>query len=84
MSGQFVLVSHFSQVFYVFFACKPATKEISYEDLKVLLEENQNLLLIDVRTKEELVKGRIPGSVHIPGVSLTSGKRLRLKNFPQG
>ncbi|XP_044061158.1 thiosulfate:glutathione sulfurtransferase [Siniperca chuatsi] len=42
------------------------TKEISYEDLKALLGNSQNLLLVDVRTKEEVDKGRIPGSVHIP------------------
>ncbi|KAM7389833.1 hypothetical protein PAMP_023787 [Pampus punctatissimus] len=42
------------------------TKEISYKDLKALLGKSQNLLLVDVRTKEEVDKGRIPGSVHIP------------------
>ncbi|XP_028316058.1 thiosulfate:glutathione sulfurtransferase-like [Gouania willdenowi] len=41
-------------------------KEISYEDLKALMEKSQNLFLVDVRTKEEVDKGRIPGSVHIP------------------
>ncbi|XP_041800529.1 thiosulfate:glutathione sulfurtransferase [Chelmon rostratus] len=42
------------------------TKEISYEDLKALVGKSQNLFLVDVRSKEELDKGRIPGSVHIP------------------
>ncbi|XP_039976111.1 thiosulfate:glutathione sulfurtransferase isoform X2 [Xiphias gladius] len=42
------------------------TKEISYENLKALLEKSQDLLLVDVRTKEEVEKGRIPGSVHVP------------------
>ncbi|XP_070819039.1 thiosulfate:glutathione sulfurtransferase [Chaetodon trifascialis] len=41
-------------------------KEISYEDLKALVGKSQNLVLVDVRSKEELEKGRIPGSVHIP------------------
>lgn len=45
----------------------PVTNEISYEDLKALLGKSQNLLLVDVRSKEEVDKGRIPGSVHIPG-----------------
>lgn len=40
---------------------------ITYEDLKALLEKSQNLLLVDVRGKEEVDKGRIPGSAHIPG-----------------
>nr|XP_046261387.1 thiosulfate:glutathione sulfurtransferase [Scatophagus argus] len=42
------------------------TKEISYEDLKALLGKSPNLLLIDVRNKDEVDKGRIPGSVNIP------------------
>ncbi|XP_029297639.1 thiosulfate:glutathione sulfurtransferase [Cottoperca gobio] len=42
------------------------TKDISYEDLKALLGESQNLLLVDVRTKKEVDIGRIQGSVHIP------------------
>ncbi|XP_071313504.1 thiosulfate:glutathione sulfurtransferase [Trachinotus anak] len=42
------------------------TKEISYEELKAILGKSQNLLLVDVRTKEEVDKGCIPGSIHIP------------------
>ncbi|KAI9526716.1 hypothetical protein NQZ68_036509 [Dissostichus eleginoides] len=42
------------------------TKDISYEDLKALLGKSQNLLVVDVRTKEEVDKGKIQGSVHIP------------------
>ncbi|KAL6117570.1 tstd1 [Pungitius sinensis] len=42
------------------------TKEISYEDLKALLAKSKNLLLVNVRTKEEVDKGTIQGSVHIP------------------
>lgn len=45
----------------------PDTKNISYEELKALLGKSENLLLVDVRGKEEMDKGRIPGSVHIPG-----------------
>lgn len=41
--------------------------EISYEELKALVEKSSNLFLVDVRNKEEFEKGRIPGSVHIPG-----------------
>ncbi|CAG5990424.1 thiosulfate:glutathione sulfurtransferase isoform 2-T2 [Menidia menidia] len=42
------------------------TKEISYEDLKGLLGKSQNLILVDVRSKEEVDRGQIPGSIHIP------------------
>lgn len=47
--------------------CIPAASEISYEELKALVEKSSNLFLVDVRNKDELDKGRIPGSVHIPG-----------------
>lgn len=52
--------------FHVFPLSLPVTKEISYEDLKALLGKSQDLLVVDVRTKEEVDKGCIPGSVHIP------------------
>lgn len=55
----------------------PVTKEISYEDLKGLLGKSQNLLLVDVRTKEEVDKGRIPGSVHIPGELLLNCVKIK-------
>ncbi|KAM6951930.1 thiosulfate:glutathione sulfurtransferase [Lycodopsis pacificus] len=42
------------------------TKDISYEDLKALLGKSENLFLVDVRSKEEVDKGQIQGSVHIP------------------
>ncbi|XP_008278555.1 thiosulfate sulfurtransferase/rhodanese-like domain-containing protein 1 [Stegastes partitus] len=42
------------------------TKEIYYDELKDLMEKSQNLLLVDVRSKDEVAKGHIPGSVHIP------------------
>lgn len=44
-----------------------ATNEISYEELKALVEKSSNLFLVDVRNKDEVDKGCIPGSVHIPG-----------------
>lgn len=59
--------SDFAKPLDVFPLSLPVTNEISYEDLKALLGKSQNLLLVDVRSKEEVDKGRIPGSVHIPG-----------------
>ncbi|XP_077388829.1 thiosulfate:glutathione sulfurtransferase [Festucalex cinctus] len=43
-----------------------AAIDISYDDLKALLDKGQNVLLVDVRTQQEVEKGRIPGSIHIP------------------
>ncbi|XP_017289824.1 thiosulfate:glutathione sulfurtransferase-like [Kryptolebias marmoratus] len=39
---------------------------VSYNDLKGLVGKSPNLILIDVRTKEEVARGRIPGAAHIP------------------
>ncbi|XP_069036382.1 thiosulfate:glutathione sulfurtransferase-like isoform X1 [Lepisosteus oculatus] len=44
----------------------PAGKVISYYELKALLGKSPDLLLVDVRTQEEVDKGKIPGSIHIP------------------
>lgn len=42
-------------------------KEISLSELKSLMEKSKNLLLVDVRSTDEVDRGRIPGSIHIPG-----------------
>ncbi|XP_074530676.1 thiosulfate:glutathione sulfurtransferase-like isoform X2 [Halichoeres trimaculatus] len=55
--------------------------EISYEDLKALLEKSQNLVLVDVRTKEEVDKGRIPGSIHIHVDSVESAFAMEPEEF---
>lgn len=47
--------------------CLLPDKEISYSDLKALMEGSQSLLVVDVRSKEEVDKGHITGSIHIPG-----------------
>ncbi|XP_007247546.3 thiosulfate:glutathione sulfurtransferase [Astyanax mexicanus] len=39
---------------------------ISYSDLKSLVGRDKGLVLVDVRNKDEVDKGRIPGSIHIP------------------
>uniref|UniRef100_A0AAX7TCA8 Rhodanese domain-containing protein n=1 Tax=Astatotilapia calliptera TaxID=8154 RepID=A0AAX7TCA8_ASTCA len=45
---------------------RKGTKEISYEELKALVGKSPNLILIDVRSEEEVAKGHIPGSINIP------------------
>lgn len=42
-------------------------KVISYDELKALKEKSKDLLIVDVRSKDEVDKGHIPGSIHIPG-----------------
>lgn len=38
---------------------------VTYEELKTLLANSKNLILIDVREKDEVDKGCIPRSTHI-------------------
>lgn len=52
--------------FLLFPAMFPVTKEISYEELKALVGKSPNLILIDVRSEEEVAKGHIPGCTNIP------------------
>lgn len=49
-----------------FFCHVQGTKDISYEELKALLGKSPNLILIDVRSEEEVAKGHIPGCTNIP------------------
>ncbi|XP_013861762.1 thiosulfate sulfurtransferase/rhodanese-like domain-containing protein 1 [Austrofundulus limnaeus] len=39
---------------------------VSYSDLKRLVENSQDLILIDVRTGSEVARQRIPRAIHIP------------------
>ncbi|KAM4554512.1 thiosulfate:glutathione sulfurtransferase-like [Odontesthes bonariensis] len=57
------------------------TKEISYEDLKALMEKSQNLLLVDVRTKEEVDRGHIPGSINIPVETVEAALSMKPEEF---
>merc|ERR1712142_673865 len=57
-----------------------ADKDISYADLKALLK-SQSLLLVDVRSKEEVDKGCIPGSIHIPVDTVESAFALDPAEF---
>ncbi|XP_028816502.1 thiosulfate:glutathione sulfurtransferase [Denticeps clupeoides] len=56
---------------------------ISYDDLKALMAERGGLLLVDVRTKEEFDKGRIPGSVNIPVDTVESAFTLEPTAFQE-
>ncbi|XP_004073219.1 thiosulfate:glutathione sulfurtransferase [Oryzias latipes] len=56
-------------------------ENISYEDLQVLLKENQNLVLVDVRSKGEVDNGHIPGSINIPLDTVESAFKLPPEDF---
>ncbi|KAM9795277.1 thiosulfate:glutathione sulfurtransferase [Neosynchiropus ocellatus] len=58
-------------------ACE-GNSEISYEDLKARLG---NLLLVDVRSEEEVNNGRIPGSIHIPVATVDAALQMTNEEF---
>ena len=45
---------------------KKEIQEISAEDLKKLQHSGEDLIVIDVREREDAAKGTIPGAVNIP------------------
>ncbi|XP_059372646.1 thiosulfate:glutathione sulfurtransferase-like [Carassius carassius] len=55
-------------------------KEISYADLKALLAKGSGLV-VDVRSKEEVDRGCIPGSIHIPVENVESDMSLDASEF---
>lgn len=44
----------------------PNVPQISAEEVKKALDENQDVLLLDVRTSEEFAKNRIKGAINVP------------------
>ncbi|KAK3564552.1 hypothetical protein QTP86_022794 [Hemibagrus guttatus] len=60
-----------------------ADKEISYCDLKGLKEKNKDLLIVDVRSKDEVDRGHIPGSIHIPVEDVEKEFSLDTQNFQE-
>ncbi|XP_067375567.1 thiosulfate:glutathione sulfurtransferase-like [Channa argus] len=57
------------------------SKIISYAELKALVGKSKDLVLVDVRTKEEVDKGRIPGSVNIPLDTVEAALLLKPEEF---
>ncbi|KAF4104708.1 thiosulfate:glutathione sulfurtransferase [Onychostoma macrolepis] len=55
-------------------------KEISYSDLKAFLAKGSGLV-VDVRSKDEVDRGRIPGSIHIPVENVGSDMSLDTSEF---
>lgn len=55
-------------------------KEIKADALKEKLDRGEKVLIIDVRTDDEVKGGTIPGALHIPMDQLTK----RMKDIPKG
>ncbi len=45
---------------------KGAIRQVSLEDLKDRLDAGEDLILLDVREKDEWRQGHVPGALHIP------------------
>lgn len=50
----------------LFSEIRDSIKTISLEDLKAKLDQKSDVLLVDVREKDEVRQGYIPGAVHVP------------------
>jgi len=54
-------------------------KETKADQLKALLDKGEKVLVIDVRSDEEVKSGSIPGAIHIPMDKLET----RMKDVPK-
>ena len=55
------------------------SKETAAETLKEKLDKGEKVLVIDVRTDDEVKAGSIPGAIHIPEDQLVA----RMKDIPK-
>jgi rhodanese-related sulfurtransferase len=63
----------------VFSQRSTTAKETPAEALKAKLDKGEKVLVIDVRTDEEVKSGSIPGAIHIPMEQLEA----RMKDIPK-
>ncbi|MCG6924893.1 MAG: rhodanese-like domain-containing protein [Acidobacteria bacterium] len=54
-------------------------RETAADELKAKLDRGEKVLVIDVRTDEEVKSGSIPGAIHIP----TDQLEARMKDVPR-
>jgi len=44
---------------------KSAVKEVNVDELKKMLDSNENVIVLDIRDKDEYEKQHIPGAIHM-------------------
>lgn len=44
---------------------KSVIKEVSIQDLKKMIDNKENIIILDVRDRDEYEKQRIPGAIHM-------------------
>jgi predicted sulfurtransferase len=57
----------------------PTARETTPDALQQILDRGEKVLVIDVRTEEEIRTGSIPGAIHIPREQLEA----RMKDVPR-
>lgn len=55
-------------------------REISAKDLKKILNQNKNAVLLDVRSKQEYSEGHLNGSISIPYYEIESKAKKIIPN----
>ena len=50
---------------------KAEYRKINAEEAKTMMDENENVILVDVRTQEEYDEGHIEGAILIPNETIT-------------
>jgi 3-mercaptopyruvate sulfurtransferase SseA len=44
---------------------KASVKEVSVQDLKKMIDNNENIVILDIRDRDEYEKQHIPGAIHM-------------------
>jgi rhodanese-related sulfurtransferase len=58
-------------------------RQVSAEEAKRMMDEEENYVILDVRTKEEYDEGHIPGAILIPDFEIESRAEKELTDHDQ-
>ena len=58
-------------------------KEISMEEAVIMMKEEKDYIILDVRTPEEFAGGHIPGAINVPNETIDTAEILELPSKDQ-